>query len=114
MKHFQELLNPVNMPCLQEAVPKTSSLMESISVPEITMAGGKAASADELEMLNALDKFGVMWLTPFFNVAWKSGAVDWETDIVAPIFQKGDKRLCFNYRGIILHSLPGKVYARYF
>lgn len=68
-------------------------------------------------MLNALDKFGTMWLTSFFNVAWKSGAVDWESDIVAPIFYfffKWDKTLCFNYRGVILHSLPGKAYARYF
>lgn len=41
MKHFQELLNPVNMACVQEAVPETSRLMESISMPEVTMAGGK-------------------------------------------------------------------------
>ena len=38
--------------------------------------------------------------------------MDWQTGIVAPIFQKGDRRECSNYRGITLLSLYRKVYAR--
>ena len=30
---------------------------------------------------------------------------------MALIFKKGNRRLCFNYKGIILLSLSGKVYA---
>ncbi|TWW67224.1 hypothetical protein D4764_02G0002650 [Takifugu flavidus] len=35
-----------------------------------------------------------------------------ETGVVVPIFKSGDQRVCSNYRGITLLSLPGKVYAR--
>ncbi len=31
---------------------------------------------------------------------------------MVPLFKKGDRRVCSNYRGITLLSLPGKVYAR--
>ena len=30
----------------------------------------------------------------------------------SPLFKKGDRRVCSNYRGITLLSLPGKVYSR--
>ncbi|TWW80235.1 hypothetical protein D4764_01G0000500 [Takifugu flavidus] len=42
------------------------------------------------------------------------GAVplDWQTGVVVPIFNSVDQRVCSNYRGITLLSLPGKVYAR--
>jgi len=33
------------------------------------------------------------------------------TGVVVPIFKKEDLRVCSNYRGITLLSLPGKVYA---
>ncbi|KAK3572560.1 hypothetical protein QTP86_000430 [Hemibagrus guttatus] len=43
-----------------------------------------------------------------------SGTVplDWATGVVIPLFKKGDRRVCSNYRGITLLSLPGKVYSR--
>ncbi|KAK3533963.1 hypothetical protein QTP70_034997 [Hemibagrus guttatus] len=46
--------------------------------------------------------------------AWRSGTVplDWATGVVVPHFKKGDWRVCSNYRGITLLSLPGKVYSR--
>ncbi|TWW62347.1 R2DM Retrovirus-related Pol polyprotein from type II retrotransposable element [Takifugu flavidus] len=31
--------------------------------------------------------------------------------VVVPLFKKGDRRVCSNYRGITLLSLPGKVYS---
>ena len=42
------------------------------------------------------------------------GAVplDWQTGVVVPLFKKGDRRVCSNYRGITLLSLPGKVYSK--
>ena len=44
----------------------------------------------------------------------QSGTVplDWQTGVVVPLFKKGDQRVCSNYRGITLLSLPGKVYSR--
>src|SRR5699024_7177242 len=66
------------------------------------------------ELLKALDGAGIDWLTRVFQVAWDSGEVpdDWRTGVVVPIFKKGDKTECSNYRGITLLSLPGKIYAK--
>ncbi|TKS65417.1 Craniofacial development protein 2 p97 bucentaur protein [Collichthys lucidus] len=40
-----------------------------------------------------------------------SGAEVAETGVVVPLFKKGDRRMCSNYRGITLLSLPGKVFS---
>ncbi|KAK3545227.1 hypothetical protein QTP70_002059 [Hemibagrus guttatus] len=37
---------------------------------------------------------------------------NWATGVVVPLFKKGDRRVCSNYRGITHLSLPGKVYSR--
>ena len=67
-----------------------------------------------LEFLKVLDVVGLSWLTRLCNIAWTSGTVplEWQTGVVVPLFKKGDQRLCSNYRGITLLSLPGKVYSR--
>uniref|UniRef100_A0A671UC54 ribonuclease H n=1 Tax=Sparus aurata TaxID=8175 RepID=A0A671UC54_SPAAU len=65
-------------------------------------------------MLKALGVEGLSWLTRLFNIAWGSGSVpkEWQTGVVVPLFKKGDQRVCANYRGITLLSLPGKVYSK--
>uniref|UniRef100_A0A3B5Q4K1 Reverse transcriptase domain-containing protein n=1 Tax=Xiphophorus maculatus TaxID=8083 RepID=A0A3B5Q4K1_XIPMA len=77
--------------------------------------GGKAPGVDEIrpEFLKALDVVGLCWLTRLCNIAWTSGAVplDWQTGVVVPLFKKGDRRMCSNYRGVTLLSLPGKAYS---
>ena len=46
--------------------------------------------------------------------AWKTAVVpqDWKDAQLITIFKKGDRKLCGNYRGISLLSIPGKVFAR--
>ncbi|KAK5904105.1 hypothetical protein CesoFtcFv8_005702 [Champsocephalus esox] len=85
-EHFEELLNPTT-PGVDEIRP---------------------------EMLKALGLEGLSWLTRLINVAWKSETVpkEWQTGVVVPLFKKGDQRVCANYRGITLLSLPGKVYSK--
>ena len=77
---------------------------------------GKAAGVDEIrpELPKVLVGEGIDWLTRVFQVAWDSGEVpvDWQTGVIVPIFKKGDKTECHNYRGITLLSLPGKLYAK--
>ena len=77
---------------------------------------GKAADIDEIrsELLKSLSRQGIFWLTRVCRVAWREGRapMDWQTGIVVPIFKKGDRRECSNYRGITLLNLSGKVYAR--
>ena len=78
------------------------------------LLGGKAQGVDEVspEFLRALDVVGISWLTRLCSIAWTSGTVtlDWQIGVVVPLFKKGDRRLCSNYRGITLLSHPGKVY----
>ena len=77
---------------------------------------GKAAGEDEIrpEMLKALIGEGILWLTRVCQVTWKLGKTPryWQPGVITPIFKKGDRKQCTNYRGISLLSLPGKVYAK--
>lgn len=120
-EHFEELLNPNNTSSVEEAEPEDSGESAPISLAEVAevvkkLLSGKSPGVDEIrpEMLKALDIVGLSWLTRLFSVAWRSGTVpvEWQTGVVVPIFKKGDRRVCSNYRGITLLSLPGKAYSR--
>ncbi|KAI3371579.1 hypothetical protein L3Q82_024147 [Scortum barcoo] len=98
-----------------------SEVDSSITQAEVTevvrkLLGGKAPGVDEIrpEYLKSLDVVGLSWLTRLCSIAWRLGTVplEWQTGVVVPLFKKGDRRVCSNYRGITLLSLPGKVYAR--
>nr|XP_049578940.1 vacuolar protein sorting-associated protein 4A isoform X1 [Syngnathus scovelli]XP_049578941.1 vacuolar protein sorting-associated protein 4A isoform X1 [Syngnathus scovelli]XP_049578942.1 vacuolar protein sorting-associated protein 4A isoform X1 [Syngnathus scovelli]XP_049578943.1 vacuolar protein sorting-associated protein 4A isoform X1 [Syngnathus scovelli]XP_049578944.1 vacuolar protein sorting-associated protein 4A isoform X1 [Syngnathus scovelli]XP_049578945.1 vacuolar protein sorting- len=119
-EYFEDLLNSTYTPSIEEAGPRDSEADSPISGVEVTevvkkLLGGKAPGVDEIrpEFLKALDVVGLSWLTRLYNVAWTSGTVplDWQTGVVVPLFKKGDRRVCSNYRGITLLSLPGKVYS---
>ena len=109
-------LNLTNPPSMIEAKQESTF----ISLGEVTevakqLHSGKAPGVDEIrpEIMKALGVEGPSWLTRLINIAWKSGAVlkEWQTRVVVPLFKKGDQRVCANYRGITLLSLPGKVYS---
>ena len=38
--------------------------------------------------------------------------LDWRSAIIVPIYKKGSRKVCKNYRGISLLSIPGKVFAK--
>uniref|UniRef100_A0A671XIN0 Reverse transcriptase domain-containing protein n=1 Tax=Sparus aurata TaxID=8175 RepID=A0A671XIN0_SPAAU len=120
-EYFEDLLNPTDTPSIEEAEAGDSAVDPSITQAEVTevvrkLLGGKAPGVDEIrpEYLKSLDVVGLSWLTRLCSVAWQSGTVplDWQTGVVVPLFKKGDRRVCSNYRGITLLSLPGKVYSR--
>ena len=120
-EHFEDLLNPLSAPSSMETELECPERTDSITVAEVTTAvkalrRGKAAGVDEIrpEMLKALDAVGIAWLTRLFGVVWREGStpLDWQTGVVVPLFKKGDQRVCSNYRGITLLSIPGKAYAR--
>ncbi|KAI3362903.1 hypothetical protein L3Q82_011500, partial [Scortum barcoo] len=120
-KYFEDLLNPTDLPSSEEAEAGDSEVDLSITRAEVTevvrkLLGGKAPGVDEIhpEYLKSLDVVGLSWLTHLCNIAWRLGTVplEWQTGVVVPLFKKGDRRVCSNYRGITLLSLPGKVYAR--
>ncbi|KAK3545105.1 hypothetical protein QTP70_000615 [Hemibagrus guttatus] len=120
-EYFEDLLNPTDTPSVEEPEAEDSEVDSFITQAEVTevvqqLLGGKAPGVDEIhpEYLKSLDDVGLSWLTRLCNIAWRSGTVplDWATGVVAPLFKKGDQRVCSNYRGITLLSLPGKVYSR--
>ncbi|CAF3419619.1 unnamed protein product, partial [Rotaria sp. Silwood2] len=119
-EYFAELYNPTSAKHIKLNEP-TDNESNTISTTEVTTAikslkSGKAAGVDEIrpEMLKSLKSGGVDWLTRICRVAWTTGKapLEWQTDIVVPIFKKGDQKECSNYRGITLLSLPGKVFTR--
>ncbi|KAK3542227.1 hypothetical protein QTP86_018788 [Hemibagrus guttatus] len=120
-EYFEDLLNPTDMLSVEEPEAEDSEVDSFITQAEVTevvqqLLGGKAPGLDEIrpEYLKSLDVVGLSWLTRLCNIAWRSGTVplDWATGVVVPLFKKGDRRVCSNYRGITLLSLPGKVYSR--
>ncbi|KAK3515853.1 hypothetical protein QTP70_034764, partial [Hemibagrus guttatus] len=120
-EYFKDLLNPTDTPSIEEPEAEDSEVDSFITQAEVTevvqqLLGGKAPGVDEIrpEYLKSLDVVGMSWLTRLCNIAWRSGTVplDWATGVVIPLFKKGDRRVCSNYRRITLLSLPGKVYSR--
>ncbi|KAK3537268.1 hypothetical protein QTP70_007004 [Hemibagrus guttatus] len=120
-EYFDYLLNPIDTPSIEEAEAEDSEVDSSITQAEVTevvqqLLSGKAPGVDEThpEYLKSLDVVGLSWLTCLCNIVWQSGRVplDWATVVVVPLFKKGDRRVCSNYKRITLLSLPGKVYSR--
>ncbi|KAK3569195.1 hypothetical protein QTP86_026474, partial [Hemibagrus guttatus] len=120
-EYFENLLNPTDSPSVEEPEAKDSEVDSFITQAEVTevvqqLLGEKAPGMDEIrpEYLKSLDVVGLSWLTSLCNIVWRSGTVplDWATGVVVHLFKKGDRRVCSNYRGITLLSIPGKVYSR--
>ena len=120
-EYFEDLLNPV------KASTRDTHKMTHLGKEDVFTAAEtgtaitgiksrKAAGEDEIrpEMLKALTGEGILWLTQVCQVAWKFGKTpkDWQTGVIFPMFKKGNRKQCTNYRGISLLSLPGKVYAK--
>ncbi|KAK3511498.1 hypothetical protein QTP70_009001 [Hemibagrus guttatus] len=120
-EYFKDLLNPTDMPSVEEPEAEDSEVDSFLTQAEVTevvqqLLGGKAPVVNEIrpEYLKSLDIVGLSWLTRLCNIVWRSGTVplDWATRVVVPLFKKGDRRVCSNYRGITLLNIPGKVYSR--
>ncbi|KAK3567863.1 hypothetical protein QTP86_027338 [Hemibagrus guttatus] len=117
-EYFEDLLNPTDSPSIEEPEAENSEVDSFITQAEVVqqLLGDEAPGVDEIrpEYLKSLDVVGLSWLTRLCNIAWRSGTVplDWATGVVVPLFKKGDRRVCSNYGGITLLSLPGKVYSQ--
>ncbi|KAL1446149.1 hypothetical protein WDU94_012366 [Cyamophila willieti] len=77
---------------------------------------GKAAGIDDItgELIKNTGIAGKHWLYRVFRTIWMNKKVpdDWRIGIVVPLFKKGDKKKCANYRGITLTSQVSKLYER--
>ena len=114
-EYFEDLLNPTDTPSDGEAESGSSDVGPPISGAEVAevvkkLLSGKAPGVDEVrpEFLKALDVVGLSWLACPCNITW-TVPLDWPIGVAVPLIKKGDRRVCSNYRGITLLSLPGKV-----
>ena len=64
------------------------------------------------EMLKAGGEVTVQWLAAIFIVVWRTGVTpkEWRRAIIIPVYKKGSKRVCKNYRGISLLMRPHLFY----
>ena len=122
-EYFQELLNvPDN---IQEGAGiddgERDDNTDEISTEEVKrelkrMKNGKATGEDDLpiEIIKAGGEDAVDWLCKLFNCAYREEKTpkDWQRAVISPIYKKGDKQDCNNYRGISLLSHVGKLYER--
>ena len=63
----------------------------------------------------SLDPTNVRILHEFYCRIWEGLEElpkEWRASYLVPLPKKGDLTLCKNWRGILLASIPGKVYAR--
>ena len=122
MIYFETLLNITNNICEEHLEFNVDGSTEpDLSEMELRealkkMRNGKAPGVDEIpaELLRNMGQDGNLWLLELLNMLWNGQDTpeDWKKDLMCPIYKKGDKTECSNYRGISLMSHTFKVYER--
>jgi len=79
------------------------------------LKNNKAAGLDEVpaELLKQGGEPVAEVLTELFNHIWHVEVIpeEWRESIIIPLPKKGCLNDCYNWRGIILLSVPGKVFC---
>ena len=96
-----------------DAVPSFAETLVAIG----KLIKGKAAGPDGIspEVLQALDNNNARLLHETFCRVWEGidpMPNEWREAFLVPLPKKGDLQLCKNWRGILLASVPGKVFSR--
>ena len=121
-RHFEEVLNVDNAVGEDVLAKMDNTDAETLEVAReeveramIKLRNGKAAGNDNIvaELLKSGREAIVDWVTELVpkSVEDKTGATGVENAILVPLFKKKDRKICDNYRGISLLSVPGKVLA---
>jgi hypothetical protein len=80
------------------------------------MKNGRSPGIDNItaEMIKAAREIGTIWINLLIFNVWmqKEISQDWGKEIKVPIFKKGDRKACNNYRGVTLISQCAKLYEK--
>ncbi|CAF1490558.1 unnamed protein product [Rotaria magnacalcarata] len=116
----QNLLDQIQIPTLstteehrQNAEPSTEEVRKAIN----QMNSRKAPGSDEVtvDILKAGGESVTRWLFTFFTDVWKNEqmAKEWSITTLIRLYKnKGDKKICDNYRGIALLNATSKIFSR--
>ena len=122
-RHFKKVLNVDN--AMSEEVMVGIMDNADVETPDVTreevekamkkLKNGKAAGNDNIsaELLKNGGEAMVDWVTELVQEVWRTRKVpqEWKDATLVPLFKKKDRKICDNYRGISLLSVPGKVLA---
>ena len=90
--------------------------LEEVEEEVQKLKNGKAPGQDNIkaEMLKYMGKEGIKLLHEIIATTWSTKQIpdDWKTAVILPLYKKGDKRECGNYRGISLLCAACKVYEK--
>ena len=86
-------------------------LEEEVAAAIKNLKKGKSPGEDNItaEMLQAGEECSVRMMHTLCNKIYQEEQcpADWGKAVIVPLFKKGDKKECNNYRGISLLSVPG-------
>ena len=122
-EHFERLYQEMDGPGLHMPNGATTVLEGDLeimkeevrrSVRRLKMRKAPGICGIVPETLKAGGEVMVEWMVKLFNLVWRVGVVpgDWIKAVIIPIFKKGSRLDCANYRGISLLSIVGKVFGR--
>ena len=119
-QHFEKVLNvqnEVEANVLADLEDHSETDTSQLTREEVEQAvkklqNGKAAGEDEIvaEMLKSGGEVMIDWLLEILQEVWRTKQLpsEWKKSILVPVHKK-DRKVCDNYRGISLLSIPGKV-----
>ena len=120
-RHFEKVLNVQSVVAgnvIEELEDRSEVETTQVTREEVEQAvrklqNCKAAGEDEIvaELLKNGGNAMIDWLLEILQEVWKTKHVpsEWKKAVLVPLHKKKDRKICDNYRGISLLSVPGKV-----
>jgi hypothetical protein len=116
----QDLIDQIEIPTLSSTEERRQNAQ--ISIEEVRkalnqMKSRKAPGSDEItaDILKAGGEPVIQWLLSFFTDVWENEQMvkEWNMTTLIKLYKnKGDRKICDNYRGIALLNITSKIFSR--